>query len=275
MILINGLPEDKISAIDRGLAYGDGVFRTLAVRNGKPLCWRLHYAKLRYDCERLSIPAPDEETLLDEIAAAANGMAQCAVKIIVTRGPGERGYTWPVPARPARIVIAGPLPIYPAENAAEGIKVRVCELRLADQPRLAGIKHLNRLENVLARAEWNDTKIAEGLLLDQRGSVIEGVMSNLFILHNDVLLTPDLSRCGVAGATRERILAWAELAGIPVRIQDIPVDMLWDAEEIMVCNSLIGVWQVREIDGLDTSGKTWGRSKLTPRIREHLLECYD
>lgn len=272
MILINGLPEDKISVADRGLAYGDGVFRTLAARGGKPLCWRLHYVKLCGDCERLGIPAPEESILLDEISSVAQGRAEYAVKIIVTRGQGERGYALPVQANPTRIVIGSPLPVYPAGNAEEGIKARVCELRLADQPRLAGIKHLNRLENVLARAEWSNIQIAEGLLLDQRGNVIEGVMSNLFILRSGVLLTPDLSRCGVAGVTREHILAWADQAGIPAKIQEIPLDALWDAEEVMMCNSLIGVWQVREIEA---SGKTWERGKLTPLIRQSLIECYD
>lgn len=272
MILINGLPEDKIAATDRGLAYGDGVFRTLAARGGKPLCWRRHYAKLRGDCERLGIPAPDEGILLDEVASVAQEMAECAVKIIVTRGQSERGYALPAQAQPTRIVSSSPLPTYPDKNATEGIKARICELRLADQPRLAGIKHLNRLENVLARAEWSDSSIAEGLLLDQRGNLIEGVMSNLFILRQGILLTPDLNRCGVAGATRERILAWAELAGIPAKIQEIALEALWDAEEVMLCNSLIGVWQVREIE---TSGKTWGRGKLTPLIREYLAGCYD
>ncbi|MFA7240817.1 MAG: aminodeoxychorismate lyase [Sulfuricellaceae bacterium] len=269
MILINGIEEDKIAVTDRGLTYGDGVFRTLAARGGKPLCWRLHYAKLRGDCERLGIPAPGENILLDEIASVAQDMTECVIKIIVTRGQGTRGYTLPLPAQPTRIVIRSPLPNYPAENTDKGIKARICELRLADQPRLAGVKHLNRLENVLARAEWNDSRIAEGLLLDQHGNIIEGVMSNLFILRSGVLLTPDLSRCGVAGATRERILAWADQTGIPAKIQDIPLNTLWDAEEVMVCNSLIGVWQIREID---KSGKIWERGTLTPSIREYLAK---
>jgi len=255
LILVNGVLSKQITVTDRGLAYGDGVFRTLAVRSGRPLCWRLHYAKLRSDCERLGIPAPEESVLLNEIVSATQEKAECAVKIIVTRGEGERGYTWPAQPKPTRIVTTGPMPVYPAENAGEGIKARICELRLADQPRLAGIKHLNRLENVLARAEWNAPRIAEGLLLDQRGNLIEGVMSNLFLLRSGTLLTPDLSRCGVAGVTRERILAWADQTGMPAKIQEIPLDALWDAEEIMICNSLIGVWQIRKIEA---GGKTWG-----------------
>ena len=267
MILINGKPKDHIAVTDRGLAYGDGVFRTLPVYGGQAFCWRAHHAKLCADCERLGIPAPDGEILSGEVTSVAKEITAGTVKIIITRGEGERGYALPSQAAPTRIVISGPLPVYPTQNSDEGIKARLCELRLADQPRLAGVKHLNRLENVLARAEWRDSSITEGLLLDRHGNVIEGVMSNLFILRQDTLLTPDLSRCGVAGVTRERILAWAAKTGISHKIQDIPLDALWDAEEIMVCNSLIGVWNVREIDGI---GKTWGNSKIMPLIREYL-----
>jgi 4-amino-4-deoxychorismate lyase len=267
MILVNGEPQDTISANDRGLAYGDGVFRTLAVRGGKALCWRLHYAKLCGDCERLAIPAPDEGALLDDIASATQEMAECAVKIIVTRGAGERGYALPVQVRATRIVISSPLPAYPDKNATLGIKAQVCELRLADQPRLAGIKHLNRLENVLARAEWSDPSIAEGLLLDQYGNVIEGVASNLFIILRGVIVTPALSRCGVAGVTRDRILAWARDTAMPSEIREIPLAELLIAEEVMMCNSLIGVWQVREIDG-----KYWECGTHTLPIRKYLME---
>jgi len=289
MILVNGEPQDSISANDRGLAYGDGVFRTLAVRDGKAQCWQRHFAKLCDDCRRLDIPSPAEPSLRAEVAQVARDLALGVVKIIVTRGQGERGYAKPSQQHPTRIVMGTTMPPYPAGNFNEGIKVRLCELRLADQPRLAGIKHLNRLENVLARAEWNDSAISEGLLLDQRDNFIEGVTSNLFIVMRGVLVTPDLGRCGVAGVTRERILTWARDSAMPSEIRDIPLAELLTAEEVMICNSLIGVWQVREIAtqqpdgscvpvvrplGVATSGKCWARGTLTPTIRQYLTECH-
>lgn len=269
MILVNGEPQDTISAGDRGLAYGDGVFRTLAVKNGKPLCWQRHFAKLSDDCLRLGITLPAEALFLNEVEYVAPNGNGGVVKIIVTRGQGERGYAFPQRPQATRIVMGMPMPAYPAENHCEGIRARLCELRLSAQPRLAGIKHLNRLENVLARAEWNDPTIAEGLLLDQRGNLIEGVSSNVFIVLNGILVTPDLSYCGVAGVTRERILAWAQTAGTACEIRRVTLDELWNAEEIMLCNSLIGVWRVREI-----GGRCCGNGGWTSRIRQFLAESH-
>lgn len=270
MILVNGEPQDTISTGDRGLAYGDGVFRTLATRAGKPLCWSRHFAKLADDCCRLDIPPPIEPLLLNEVEQVARGREQGAVKIIVTRGQGERGYALPEKPQATRIVMGMPMPAYPAENSRVGIRAHLCELRLSEQPRLAGIKHLNRLENVLARAEWNDPAIAEGLLLDQHGNLIEGVTSNVFLVLNGVLVTPELSRCGVAGVTRARILAWAHRAGMACKIRVVPLDELWQAEEVMVCNSLIGAWPVRNI-----GSQRWSAGGWITRIQQFLAESHD
>lgn len=269
MILINGAEEEKIAVTDRGLAYGDGIYRTLAVSGGHPQCWQRHFAKLSDDCRRLNIPPPPERLLRDEVERVAGNRENGVVKVIVTRGQGERGYALPSHVQASRIVIGGAMPGYPPENARDGIKARLCELRLSDQPLLAGIKHLNRLENVLARTEWNDPSVAEGLLLDQRGNLAEGVSSNLFLVREGKLVTPELSRCGVAGVTRERICAWALDTGMPCEIRDVALDELWRAEEVMVCNSLIGVWQIREIDG-----KTWGAGAHSPQIRKFLAESH-
>ncbi len=270
MILVNGKPQDTIAAADRGLAYGDGVFRTLATRAGTALCWPRHFAKLAEDCDRVGITPPVEPVLLGEVEQVARGRAQGAVKIIVTRGHGERGYALPAHPQATRIVMGMPLPAWPTENSCDGICARLCELRLSEQPRLAGIKHLNRLENVLARAEWNDPAIAEGLLLDRHGKLIEGVTSNVFLVLNGVLVTPELSRCGVAGVTRARILAWAHRAGMACKIRDVPLDELWEAEEVMVCNSLIGAWPVRNIGSRHWSGGGW-----ITRIQQFLAESHD
>src|SRR5574340_259088 len=187
MILVNGVPGDAIAATDRGLAYGDGVFRTFVVRGGRPLHWQRHYSRLHGDCAALGISCPDEAVLRAELAQAAERAPDCIAKITVTRGLGQRGYALPSPANPTRIVAISALPHYPPDFAGRGVKAHLCKLRLGFQPALAGIKHLNRLENVLARAEWSDAAIAEGLLLDTEGNVIEGTMSNLFIVEHGAL----------------------------------------------------------------------------------------
>ncbi len=267
MILVNGAVSNSLAAIDRGLAYGDGVFRTLAVRDGRPHAWRHHFQKLERDCNALAIPCPKKEKLTEELGLVAEREPRCAVKIVVTRGPGKRGYALPQSVEPTRIVMSFPLPTYRKEFGQSGIKARLCSLRLGFQPALAGIKHLNRLENVLARNEWDDSEIAEGLLLDAEGNVIGGTMSNVFIVENGALATPDLSRCGVAGVTRERVFAHAAEHGIVCRVEHIAFERVLQADEVFVVNSLIGVWQIRNLDR-----KAWMPGLLGARVRRWLDE---
>jgi 4-amino-4-deoxychorismate lyase len=248
MMLVNGVEDSKVSAADRGLAYGDGVFRTLAFRGGVPRHWALHYAKLAADCAAIDLPCPDEPLLLDDIHRVCDAARDCALKIVVTRGTGARGYRHPSHVEPTRIVSSGPLPDYPASYSREGVRARRCRIRLAEQPALAGVKHLNRLENVLARAEWDDPDIAEGLLCDAGGNVIGGTMTNVFIATRGVLATPRLDCCGVAGVTRSRVLDAARGEGVPIHVAHLPWDEVLRADEVILVNSLAGAWPVREIE---------------------------
>jgi len=248
MILVNGIPGDVIAVTDRGLSYGDGVFRTLTVREGRPQHWPRHFAMLRSDCAALGIASPEEAVLRAELEEVACRDRDCVVRVTVTRGPGLRGYAPPSPANPTRIVMTSALPQYPSDFSVRGIKARICKLRLGFQPALAGIKHLNRLENVLARGEWSDPAVAEGLLLDAENNAIEGTMSNLFIVEHGRLVTPDLSRCGVAGVTRARIIESAGRHGVGCQVTPVNYERLLQADEILLVNSIIGVWQVRELD---------------------------
>jgi 4-amino-4-deoxychorismate lyase len=260
--LINGKPEDSISPLDRGFSYGDGVFRTLPIRGGIPVAWERHYRKLSEDCNALGIVCPAEEVLLADMERLSGEKRDSVIKIIVTRGEGERGYTLPALAKPNRIVLCSPLPSYPVRNNAFGVRLHLCRLQLSSQPLLAGIKHLNRLENVLARTEWHDPEIAEGLLRDQSGNVIECTMSNIFIRQGNRLVTPDLGKCGVAGVTREIIMETAGQQGYEVAAETFSLDDLLQAEEVVICNSLIGVWQVRQLDE-----HQWPAGTLAEKLR--------
>lgn len=249
MILVNGAAGAPLPATDRGLAYGDGVFRTFAIRNGLAQHWPRHYDKLRRDCTALDLVCPESAVFERDIAALSTAVSDCAVKVMVTRGSGERGYRVPIDAVPTRIVISSPLPRYPAEYQRDGVRVRRCSLKLSRQPALAGVKHLNRLENVLARSEWNDPAIAEGLLCDSEGKLIGGTMSNVFIVERGMLVTPDLSGCGIEGVTRDRVIDAAAASGIGCRVEPVDWVRLRAADEVFLVNSLIGLWRVREIDG--------------------------
>ena len=267
MILINGIQGSSIPVSDRGLMYGDGVFRTLVMQGGQPLWWEAHYNKLNADCVALKIMCPSQAVLQQEIQQAGINEPDCVVKIVITRGQGARGYLVDRAAQPTRIVSTYPLPCYPAGYCQAGVKVRLCDLRLAGQPLLAGIKHLNRLENVLARMEWDDPDIAEGLLLDESGHVISGTMSNLVLVKEGALIVADVGMCGVAGVTRQRIMAWATAQKMPVSVQSVSLPLLMHADEAMLCNSVIGVWQIIEF-----KYKKWATGNLTPKIRHALRD---
>ena len=207
--------------------------------------------------------------LLAEEAQHLCGATERAVlKIIITRGSGGRGYRPDVTGAPTRILQLHPWPGYPQGCATDGVAVRMCRLCMGHNPQLAGIKHLNRLEQVLARGEWDDPDIQEGLLLDQQGYLIEGTMSNVCLVQDQRLLMPELSRCGVAGVIRALLLELAEAHGIATAVRDVTVDQLSEADEVFVCNSLIGIWPVVRIDD-----RTYPVGKLT-RQMQGLLHSY-
>lgn len=246
--LINGQPGVGIDALDRGLQYGDGLFETLAVKQGRPQLWDRHMTRLLEGCRRLRLPAADPPLLRAEADRLCAGAARAVLKIVLTRGPGARGYRIEGDADGTRILTLSAAPDYPLRHYRDGVAVRLCATRLGCNPLLAGIKHLNRLEQVLARAEWDDADIAEGLMCDARGQVIEGIMSNLFIVRDGVLVTPWLGECGVAGVMQGTILAWARECGLRVAEQPLGPADIREADEAFLCNSLIGVWPVRRFE---------------------------
>lgn len=265
--LINGVTDAAISPRDRGFAYGDGVFRTIRVKNGRATAWVEHYAKLAADSGRLSLACPDAVLWQEDIECLFADQADGVVKLMLTRGIGERGYAAASHVNVTRVAIRSPLPNYPQQNADMGIRAHLCQIRMAHQPLLAGIKHLNRLENVLARQEWTDLSISEGIMLDQDGLVIEGIMSNIFVRSGTILSTPNLQQCGVAGITRQRILDIAPSLGLTPDITSLTLDALMEADEVLMCNSLYGAWQL-----VDFNGRTWSVAPLAGRLRQILQE---
>jgi 4-amino-4-deoxychorismate lyase len=247
MILIDGRPGESITIRDRGLNYGDGVFETLAVAGGAPLALAAHLERLARGCRALGMAPPDADILAAECAQVARPQARAVLKIIVTRGAGGRGYLPDAAATPSRIVVTHPWPAHPPQ-ARDGIDARFCRFTLARQPALAGIKHLNRLEQVLARKELEGSGCAEGIVLDTGGDVIEGTMSNLFLVRNGVLLTPLLHQCGVAGIVRAAVLARCHDLGIAAHEQAITRADVETAQEIFFTNSVIGLWPVRRLE---------------------------
>jgi len=158
-VLVNGVPAATVSAFDRGLSYGDGLFETIRFVQGKAPLWSRHMQRLQDSCARLHLPAPDTRQLFDEAVAVTAGFEHAVVRITLTRGLGERGYAPPSSPTSTRIVAGFEAPAMSGPAYVSGVRVRWCETRLAQQPLLAGLKHLNRLEQVLARAEWSDPAV--------------------------------------------------------------------------------------------------------------------
>lgn len=265
--LINGRFDASLTPLDRGFAYGDGVFRTFPILGGKPHCWSRHIRRLEADCNGLGIVCPSEETLHSDMDTLCSGQTtDSVIKIVVSRGESTRGYAVPALAQPTRVMINAPYPQYPETVFSKGVALHLCKTRLGRQPRLAGIKHLNRLENVLARMEWVDVNIMDGLLLDEGGDVIECTSSNVFARFGNVLVTPDLSHCGVAGVTRDRIMQIAPTLGYLTEIRHLRLSELMDADEVIICNSLFGAIQVKSLTSV-----TWSIGVLASHLRELLL----
>jgi 4-amino-4-deoxychorismate lyase len=249
-VLIDGKPGQTISAADRGLHYGDGLFETIAVHDGRPLLWARHISRMQGGCARLGIPCPDGKVLAAEADQLCSGAGLAVLKIIVTRGAGGRGYAPPGEPRPMRVLALHEWPGHPESAWRDGVDAPVCRTRLAPQPALAGIKHLNRLEQVLARQELSASGALEGIMLDVDGFAIEGTMSNLFAVRGDELLTPDLGRCGVEGVVRAEILERGAAAwSLRPVVRPCALEDFLSADEAFLTNSIIGVWPLSSIGG--------------------------
>jgi 4-amino-4-deoxychorismate lyase len=245
-IFINGEAGTSIDVQDRGLQYGDGLFETVAVANGRLRFLDWHLERLADGARRLGFPALDLDRIRAELGEAANG-ATAIVKLLVTRGPGPRGYRPPREPSPTRIVMA--IDGRPNSPAAEGARLGWCRTRLGRNAALAGIKHTNRLEQVLARAEWDDGSMDEGLVQDAEGHVIGATQANVFARIDGRWTTPRLDGCGVAGVMRRAFREWLRGQGRPAEERAIAAPEILAAPSLVLTNALMGAWPVRELAG--------------------------
>ncbi|MFF7706821.1 aminodeoxychorismate lyase [Pseudomonas sp. NPDC007930] len=266
---VDGLPAHAVGLADRGLAYGDGVFETVRVSAGQARLLGRHLQRLGEATRRLALPL-DLALVEAELTRYAQAMGEGVLKLIITRGDGLRGYAASPEARCRRILQASPLPAYPEGHARDGVALFPCQTRLAIQPALAGLKHLNRLEQVLARAEWQGREEAEGLMRDTEGRVVEGVFSNLFLVNGQRLRTASLGRCGVAGTLRAELLAQAPGQGLVAEVADLAWADLASADEVFVCNSVYGIWPV-----IACSDLVWPVGAVTRTLQRLVRELLD
>lgn len=264
--LINGVVGDQVSVADRGFMYGDGLFETIAVRDGQLRFFNYHLERLFSGAEQLAIKPPDRELLSDEAMSLTSECEYGTLKIILTRGAGRRGYAPPEDIKPMRLLSLSP-GVRPQQHLyANGIDVRHCVTSIGCSPATAGLKTLGRLEQVLARAEWQNASIKEGLMSTADGFVVCGTMSNLFLVHDGTLMMPSLENCGINGVMRRVVLDSAKRIGLPWCIEEIPRDAVNDADELFVTNSLIGIWPIRRIDA-----KTYPIGPVTRTLMRELV----
>lgn len=235
-VLVDGDETALVPATDRGLSYGDGVFETLRVDNGRPEFWRRHLARLEEGCQRLGIPFSEAATLEVEVRGVAQTPGAGVVKIIQTRGSSGRGYAPPAEPRPRRIVMA-----FSAGEAPGAVRLGFCRTPLAEQPLLSGLKHLNRLEQVLARAELSDLGVDDGVMADTSGRIVSGTMANLFIVKGGVVATPALHRAGVKGIMRGAVIDALGTMGRDAMIRDLSRAEVENADGIFLTSSVQGI----------------------------------
>lgn len=235
---------------DRGLFYGDGLFETVLVSAGIPQLLSRHLARLARSARAFGIELP--ATLNAEIARGLRetGLTEAVLKLLLTRRASSRGYAPDNSAGSNAYVL-----LYPRGAAAQSgqsgarVTIGLCATRLAEQPRLAGHKHLNRLEQVLARAEWRRADVHEGMMLTADDQLIEGTASNVFLLQDGVLRTPALDTCGVAGVMREWVLDKAVELGVPCEVKALSLVDLTAADEVFLTSALAGVVPVTDYVG--------------------------
>jgi 4-amino-4-deoxychorismate lyase len=226
-------------AIDRGLAYGDGLFETMRAHRGTLPWWPRHRARLLAGAARLGIPMPSDAAVDTALADALQASPDGVIKLILTRGAGMRGYAPTPGAAPTLLVTASVAPV----AAAPAIAVDVLALRLGVQPALAGMKHLNRLEQVLGAREAAERGLDDGLMADADGFLTCSTRANLFARLDGRWITPPVDRAGVAGVARGVLLeAWSPPGGL--HVAPLSLDALPRVDALLLSNAVRGILPV-------------------------------
>ncbi len=262
VVLINGEEQDKISIFSRNMQYGDGLFETCVAMDNQILFWSCHFSRLEIGCEKLNINKIDEGVWLSDIkkAFALSLKKNCIVKLILSRGNSLRGYGYKDDIKPVRIVIISEMhqslinKEFSLEYSTSGYH---------SNPQLAGIKHCNRLEQILARSNLSCN---EAIMLDEKENVISVTQGNIYFIFGNKLLTPKLDRCGVVGSRRSLILELARSLKMDALESNISINQAQQADEVFISNSIIGIQPVHAIER-----HKLGKNPQTEKIRKAFL----
>ncbi len=263
VILIDGKKQSKASIFNRNTQFGDGLFETCLVENKKLLFWSNHFERMKLGCDRLKISMIDETLWLSDIKKAFSLMKidNCIVKLVLSRGESLRGYSYKYNIRPIRITIVSELK---KNNQDKRFSLEFCNSGYNSNPKLAGIKHCNRLEQVIARA---GIKVDDGIMLDENENVVSVTQGNIFCIQGNRLITPNLDKCGIEGTRRAVILKIAVDLGFDINIKNLSVAELLRSDEVFISNSIQGVGPVNQIEDF-----VYSKHKITEIISETLKE---
>lgn len=264
MIWINGEPETHLAANDRAVQFGDGCFTTARLINGKVVALEQHIERLSQACQRLQIAHVDWRALSREMIAIGYGQDEGVLKVILSRGAGGRGYSAKGCGQPTRILSVSPYPAHYHQLRQRGARLALSTVRLSRNPLLAGIKHLNRLEQVLIRTELEQTGADEALVLDTEGMLVECCAANLFWRRGEKVFTPDLSHAGVNGIQRQHVIRVLRGQGITVEEVRTPPEILASVDEVVITNALMPVLPVYQIENW-----RWNSRQLFELISHH------
>ncbi len=269
MFWVNGIPQTHVSLGDRSFQYGDGCFTTILTKNGKLVYWAEHVERMDACLKTLKIPSPNWQVVSEWASQAALNDEYAGVKIHISRGNGGRGYSPNGIDGPSVTVSNFSFPGHYSQWRESGVSLGVCETQLGIQPLLAGHKHNNRLEQVLAKAELEGTEFADAVTLNVQNHVIETTMANLFWVNDYNVYTPDLSLSGVAGVMRRKVLEYLLANNFEVEVGAYPLSDMLEADEVWLCNSLLGVAPVRSITAPNQKIE-FPIGKLTKRLQGKL-----
>lgn len=274
LVLVNGQENTQTSALDRGLLYGQSVFETIAVSHSKACLLDLHLKRLLHGADALNIPICIDEVMADiDLALAHAKLSRAVLRLSISMGEGGRGYLDPINAAPTRIVSLHAYPTHEEAYWSEGINLGVAGIRLSHQPALAGLKHGNRLEQIIARSQWQ-ADWQEALLLDQNDNVVEATQSNVFIVKDGTVSTPKLESAGVAGVAREYIISQLDNLGMRFESVSLSVNQIEAADAVFLSNSVIGIWPVKQFKNRIYSSFNVSRKLLKLMIKNEVIPNY-
>jgi len=264
--LIDGNFSKNINPFDRGLAYGDGVFRTFLVHNGQPVNWNMHYKKLKFDATKLKIKIPLKKDIFLDIKKLFTTKKTHIGKIIITRGVSNQGYQFDKDIKSTRILLKIRHTKIRKELYSGGVKLMVCKTKVSDQNQYNGIKHLNRLDNVLAKSELNSS-VFDGLMLDKKNYINECVSSNIFARYGNVIISPEQNIGGVSGVCKEIIMKNCGSLGFNFKHANISLKKLKEADEVIITNSVFGSLFVNQIEK-----KKWKEGLFSSLVRNLIIK---